>query len=54
MTSWLAGNGFRVTGVEGARRYVTRAGDAAAASKAFAVSLRNYSARRPDRAGADG
>jgi subtilase family serine protease len=43
VTGWLAGNGFRVTGVEGARRYVTASGNAAAASKAFAVSLRNYS-----------
>jgi subtilase family serine protease len=39
---WLATNGFTVTGVEGARRYVTAHGDASAASRAFAVSLRNY------------
>lgn len=40
--SWLATNGFTVTGVEASRRYLTAHGDAAAADRAFAVSLRNF------------
>jgi subtilase family serine protease len=42
VTSWLKSNGFTVTGVEGSRRYVSAHGSAAAASKAFDVTLRNY------------
>src|SRR4051794_24960 len=40
--SFLSASGFQVTGVEASRRYVTAHGDAAAAHKAFEVSLRNF------------
>jgi subtilase family serine protease len=40
--SWLAANSFQVTGVEASHRYVSAHGDAAAARKAFGVSLRNF------------
>ncbi|HEY3632622.1 MAG TPA: S53 family peptidase [Jatrophihabitantaceae bacterium] len=40
--TWLAGSGLTVTGVEAHNRYVTVSGSAAAAQKAFGVSLQRY------------
>ena len=42
VTSWLKASGLSVTGVEGARRYVSVTGTVAAAQKAFGVSLQRY------------
>jgi len=40
--SWLKASGLSVTGVEGARRYISVRGSVAAAQKAFGVSLQRY------------
>ena len=42
VTSWLKASGLTVTGVEGARRYISVTGSVAAAQKAFGVSLQRY------------
>ena len=43
VSSWLAGSGLRVTGVESHKRYLSVSGSVAAAQKAFGVSIHNYS-----------
>ena len=42
VSSWLSSSGFRLTGTEASRRYVTASGNADAVQKAFGVSLKTF------------